>query len=222
MSTKTNTNSTNQYDTSALNAYNAFQPQIMSQLMQMAQNPLGNSYFQHQLAQQQAAAQQINQRSQSNSLQNLRTGGGVLSNSGGIVASLINRNQMQGSALQSNAFNTAMNSALQNRNSALQSMQSYQPLQTGSSAAQSTNGTGTWLPQTAGMTINMMSPGVNSMMGGNGFSAGYQQNGGPYSQQSLAQAPIPQVPMSMFNQMNQMSMLSQMMNQQQQQQQQQY
>ena len=203
MGTKTNTQSTNQYNTAGLNAYNAFQPQIMSQLMQMAQNPLGNSYFQHQLAQQQSAAQQISQRSQSNSLQNLRTGGGVLSNSGGVAASLINRNQMQGSALQSNAFNSAMNSALQNRNMALMSMQQYQPLQTGNNTTQSTGGLGTWLPQVAGMAMGMAAPGLGSMMGGNGFSAGYQQNGGPYSRQSLAQAPIPQAPMNMFNQMNQ-------------------
>lgn len=201
MGTKTTTQSTNQYNTSAMGNYNTFQGNIGSQLMQMAQNPLGNSYFQHQLAQQQAAAQQINQRSQSNSLQNLRTGGGVLSNSGGVVASLINRNQMQGSALQSNAFNTAMNSALQNRNMALMSMESYQPLQTGNTTTQSQSGLGTWLPQVAGIAMDMLAPGLGSMMGGNGFSAGYQQNGGPYSQQSLAQAPIPQAPMSMFNQM---------------------
>ena len=203
MGTTTTTQSTNQYNPAANNAYNAFQPQIMSQLMQMAQNPLGNSYFQHQLAQQQSAAQQINQRSQSNSLQNLRTGGGVLSNSGGVASSLINRNQMQGSALQSNAFNSAMNSALQNRNLALMSMQQYQPLQTGNNTTQSTGGLGTWLPQVAGMAMGMAAPGLGSMMGGNSFSAGYQQNGGPYSQQSLAQAPIPQAPMNMFNQMNQ-------------------
>jgi len=178
MGTKTNTQSTNQYNTAGLNAYNAFQPQIMSQLMQMAQNPLGNSYFQHQLAQQQSAAQQISQRSQSNSLQNLRTGGGVLSNSGGVAASLINRNQMQGSALQSNAFNSAMNSALQNRNMALMSMESYQPLQTGSTSTQSTSGLGTWLPQVAGMAMNMAAPGLGSMMGGGSFSGGYQSQGG--------------------------------------------
>ena len=193
MSTKST--STNQYNAAAMGNYNAFQGSIGSQLMQMAQNPLGNSYFQHQLAQQQAAAQQINQRSQSNSLQNLRTGGGILSNSGGVTASLINRNQMQGSALQSNAFNTAMNSALQNRNMALMSMESYQPLQTGSTT--STSGLGTWLPQVAGMAMNMVAPGLDSMMAGNGFSAGYGGGSNPYSARSLAQAPIPQVPMSM-------------------------
>ena len=181
MGTTTTTQSTNQYNPAANTAYNAFQPQIMSQLMQMAQNPLGNSYFQHQLAQQQSAAQQISQRSQSNSLQNLRTGGGVLSNSGGVAASLINRNQMQGSALQSNAFNSAMNSALQNRNMALMSMQQYQPLQTGNNTTQSTGGLGTWLPQVAGTAMNMVAPGLSSMMGGGSFSGGYSANGGSSS-----------------------------------------
>ena len=173
MPTTNTTQSTNQYNPVANSAYNTFQPQIMSSLMQMAQNPLGNSYFQHQLSQQQAAAQQVNQRGQTNALQNLRAGGGVLSNSGGIASSLINRNQIQGSTLQANAFNSAMNSALQNRNMALMSMQAYQPLQTGNTTTQSQSGLGTWLPQVAGMAMNMVAPGFSSMLGGNSFSAGY-------------------------------------------------
>ena len=194
MGTTTTTQSTNQYNPAANTAYNAFQPQIMSQLMQMAQNPLGNSYFQHQLAQQQSAAQQINQRSQSNSLQNLRTGGGVLSNSGGVVASLINRNQMQGSALQSNAFNTAMNSALQNRNMALMSMESYQPLQTGNTTTQSTGGLGTWLPQLAGAALGGISGGLTGGLAGafggaaSGMSGNFQSGGNG----SMQQRPAPQ------------------------------
>jgi hypothetical protein len=178
MPTTTQTNTANQYNPGGLNTYNAFQPQLMSSLMQMAQNPLGSNYFHNQLAQQQSAAHQISQRGQSNALQNLRAGGGILSNSGGFTSALINRNNLQGSALQSNAFNSAINTALQNRNMALMSMQAYQPLQTGQNTSQQTSGTGTWLPQVAGMAMNMLSPGLGSMMGGNGFSAGYQQQGG--------------------------------------------
>jgi hypothetical protein len=186
MPTTTQTNATNQYNPNSMNSYNMFQPQVASQLMQMVQNPLGSSYFQNQLAQQQAGANQVNQRSMANSLQNARTGGGILSNSGGYTNALINRNQIQGSMTQSNAFNTAMNSALQNRSLAAMSMQAYQPLQTGQNTTQSTGGLGTWLPQVAGAAMNMLMPGLGSMMGGQGFSAGYGGGGGGASAGSYA------------------------------------
>ena len=178
----------NQYNAAGMNTYNAFQPQLLAQLTQMAQNPLGNTYFQNQLAQQQGAAHQLTQRSMSNSLQNLRTGGGILSNSGGYTNALINRNQIQGSTLQSNAFNSAVNSALSNRNMAMMSMQAYQPLQTGQTTNQSTSGTGTWLPQLAGMALSMAAPGIGSALGGQGFSAGYGggQSGGNYIQNAMS------------------------------------
>ena len=172
----TKTTNSNQYNGAANATYNAFQPQIMSQLSAMVQNPLGSTYFQNQLAQQKTVANQISQRNQTNSLENLKTGGGILSNAGGYVNSLVNRNNIQGSNLQSNAFNSALNSALQNRNMALMSMQTYQPLQTGSTS--STSGLGTWLPQVAGMAMNMVAPGLGSMMGGGSFSGGYQSQGG--------------------------------------------
>ena len=173
MSTKTT--STNQYDSTAMKTYNAFQPQLLSSMLQMSQNPLGSSYFQNQLAQQQANAHQINQRSQSNSLRNLRTGGGILSNSGGYTNALINRNTISGSALQANAFNSAMNTALQNRGSALSAMEAYQPLQTGQTTG--TSGLGTWLPQAASAAASAFSPGFSAMMGGNSFRSGYQTQG---------------------------------------------
>ena len=179
MGTTTNTNTSNQYNPASINAYNTFQPQLMSTLQQMAMNPLGNSFFQHQLAQQQMAGQQLSQRNISNSLQNARTGGGILSNSGGFTQALMARNNVAASGIQSNAFNSAMNQALQNRNSALVSMQSYQPLQTGQKTSQSTGGVGTWLGPIAGAAMNMMAPGVGSMLGGGTFKGGYQAN--PYS-----------------------------------------
>lgn len=175
----TNT-ATNQYNPSAMNTYNAFQPQLQGSLMQMATNPLGSSYFQNQLAQNQQNSAQIGQRNISNSLQNLRTGGGILSNNGGFMNAQLQRNTLANSNMQAGGFNSALNSALQNRSSALMSMAAYQPLQTGQT--QGTSGLGTWLPQVAGAAMNMLAPGVGSMLGGQGFSAGYKGGGnGGYS-----------------------------------------
>lgn len=176
MPTTNTTQSTNQYNQGSLNTYNAFQPQLMGSMMAMAANPLGNSYFQNQLAQNQRAAAQLTQRQMANFGQNLRTGGGILSNSGGFLSAGLNRASIAGSNMQANAFNSAMNTALQNRAMSLMSMQAYQPLQTGQSSTQSTGGLGTWLPQVAGMAMNMFAPGIGSMMAGNGFQAGYQQS----------------------------------------------
>jgi hypothetical protein len=173
MGTKQQTNTSNQYNQAGMTAYNSFQPQLMSSLLQMSQNPLGNSYFQNQLAQQQAQSQQIGQRSTSNALQNLRTGGGVLSNSGGFTAAMVNRNNIANSGMQANAFNSSLNSALSNRNMALASMQAYQPLQTGQQSTQTTSGLGTWLPQLAGAAAGAFMPGIGSMLGGASFSSGY-------------------------------------------------
>lgn len=161
----------NNYNGSSYGTYNAFQPQIQSSLMQMATNPLGSSYFQNQLAQNQQNAVQIGQRNISNSVQNMRTGGGILSSSGGFANALLARNTLGASNMQSNAFNSSLNSALSNRNTATMAMQAYQPLQTGQT--QSTGGLGTWLPQVAGAAMNMLMPGVGSMLGGSSFSAGY-------------------------------------------------
>lgn len=176
MSQKTTTQTTNAYNQAAYGAYNAFQPQLMSSWLQMSQNPLGNSFFQHQLAQQQSAANQINQRSVSNSLQNLRAGGGILSNAGGLTAAMLTRNNIAGSNLQANAFNSALNSSLQNRNSALSSMAAYQPLQTGQTSTQTQGGLGSWLGPIAGAALNFAAPGLGSMLGGGSFSSGYSQN----------------------------------------------
>lgn len=181
----TTNDTTNAYNPNALNTYNAFQPQILSSQMQMAANPLGSTYFQNQLAQQQKNSAQVGQRNMSNLIQNTRAGGGILSNSAGFMGAQVQRGALSNSLMQSNAFNSSMNNALSNRSMALASMQAYQPLQTGQSTT--TSGTGTWLPQVAGMAMNMLAPGLGSMMGGGGFSGGYKANPGV----SPASSPAP-------------------------------
>jgi hypothetical protein len=165
---------TNQYDKAGMKTYKAFQPQIRSLLLSMASNPTGNSYFQNQLAQQQQQSNQIGQRNIENVTQNKKTGGGVLSNSGGYTNAQVARAGIANSLMQSNSFNSALNNALANRSNALSNMSAYQPLQTGTTSTQS--GYGTWLPQVAGATANALSPGISSMMTGNSFSSGYRNN----------------------------------------------
>lgn len=178
MSTKQQTTTTNAYNNAAMGTYNMFQGAIGNNLMQMVNNPLGNSFFKNQLAQQMGVSNQIGQRNNSNALRNMRTGGGVLSNAGGFAAGMLNRNNLTNSMMQGNAFNTALNSALQSRNTGLMSMQAYQPLQTGQNSTQTTSGLGTWLPQLAGAALSAAMPGIGSMMGGGSFASGYKSGGG--------------------------------------------
>lgn len=172
MSTKTTSDTNNQYNQAGMSAYNAFQPALMSQLLQMSQNPLSSSFFQNALAQMRNSANQVGARNMSNTLQNARTSGGMLSNSGGFTRALMNRNMLNNSTMQSNAFNSALGTALQNRNWALSSMEAYQPLQTGQKTTQQTGGLGTWLPQVAGAAIGGLTGGLGgslgSMFGGGG------------------------------------------------------
>jgi hypothetical protein len=179
MSSKTTTNTANQYNPAGMANYNSFQPTLASGLNNYAQNPLASSFFQNQLGMAQNNASAITQRNMSNVTSNLRTGGGLLGNSGGFLQSQINRTAGQGSQLQSNAFNSTLNSALQNRQWALSSMQAYQPLQTGQNTVQTqSQGLGSILGQIAGVGLNLAMPGLGSMLGGGSFSGGYGGGGG--------------------------------------------
>lgn len=188
MSSKTHTNTQNTYNQAAYGTYNAFQPALMSQLLQMSQNPLGSSQFQQQLGFANANANALAQRNAATTMRNLRTGGGLLSNSAGFLGAQAQKNMLASSAMHANAFQGALSNALSNRNWALSSMEAYQPLQTGSTTQQYQTGAGTWLPQVAGMALNALMPGIASKMGGGSFMAGYRA---PMSLNSIAQARVP-------------------------------
>jgi hypothetical protein len=179
MSNKTNTDTSNQYNSAGMANYNSFQSPLASGLNNYAQNPLSSSFFNQQLGMAQQNASAIGQRNISNVSSNLRTGGGLLGNSGSFMQSQINRANLQNSANSSTAFNSTLNSALANRQWALGSMQNYQPLQTGQNSTQTqTQGLGSILGQVAGVGLNMAMPGLGSMMGGGSFSGGYGSGGG--------------------------------------------
>lgn len=175
--TTTDTNTANQYNQAGMANYNQFQGTLGTMMNQYAQNPLQSSFFQNQLAQTQGAASQIGQRNMSNTINNARTGGGILGNSGAFFQNQINRAGLSNSGTQANAFNSTLNSALANRQWALSSMQNYQPLQTGQNSTQvqtQSQGLGSILGSVAGIGLNMAMPGLGSMLGGGSFSAGYK------------------------------------------------
>jgi len=193
MSSKTTTDTSNQYNAAGMSAYGAFQPQLQNSLLQMSQNPLASSFFQNQLGMAQAQASQLGQRNISNTLANVRTGGGLIGKSGNFTQSLLNRTMLANSGLQSGAFNSTLNNALQNRNWALSSMQAYQPLQTGQKSTQTTGGVGTWLPQLAGAALGGLTGGLGTAIGGMMGGGG---GGGSSVLGSLGQGTWSQMPTS--------------------------
>lgn len=179
MSNKTTTDTANQYNPAGMSNYNSFQGTLASGLNQYANNPLSSSFFNQQLGMAQNNASSIGQRNMSNITSNLRTGGGLLGNSGSFMQSQINRAGLQGSANQSNAFNSTLNSALASRQWALSSMQGYQPLQTGQNTTQTQQqGLGSILGQVSGGVLGALMPGFGSLLGGGSFSGGYGGGGG--------------------------------------------
>lgn len=179
MSDKTTTTTTNQYNQAANGNYNMFQGTLGTMLTDYAKNPLASSFFNQQYQQNLNNANQIGARNMFNVTNNLRTGGGLLGNSGAFLQSQINRTARSNTGLQAGAFNSSLASALQNRQWALGSMEAYQPLQTGQTSVQQTQqGLGSILGQVAGMGLSMAMPGIGSMLGGGSFSGGYKPSGG--------------------------------------------
>lgn len=175
MSTKTNTDTSNQYNAQGMGAYNSLIPQFSSTVSSLMSSPLNNSFFQNQLAQTQKSASQIGQRNISNIASNTRAGGGLLSGAGSFQTSQLNNAMLSNSANQSGAFNSSLNTALSNRNFALQSAEGFNPLQTGSQTTQSKSGLGTWLPQVAGAALGAATGGgggglLGRALGGGGGS----------------------------------------------------
>lgn len=128
--------------------------------------------FTNQLGMAQRSASQIGQRNMSNIQANNRAGGGLLSGASGFLSNQQNNAMLSNSANQSGAFNSSLTSALSNRNFALQGMEGFNPLQTGSQTSQSKSGLGTWLPQVAGAALGAATGGLSGLAG-SAMSAGY-------------------------------------------------
>lgn len=155
MSTKKTSTTTNQYDPSSMNTFQMFQPTIGAGLMDYFKNAgkLQNLWFQ-QAVQQNA---RVGNRMNSNVLANATTGGWGGGNLPAFLQATLARNSRAVSGMNSNAFLQSLFQTDANKKWALNSMQSYQPLQTGQTNVQKTSGLGTWLPQvlTAGAGLAM-------------------------------------------------------------------
>lgn len=177
MSQKTTTNSNNSYNAAGMSNYNSFQGTLGNGLNQYAMNPLGSSFFNQQLSANMNNNSQISNRNNANMFQNLKTGGGLIGNSGAFMQSQLNKSMLSNSANQSSAFGSTLNSALQNRQWALGSMQGFSPLQTGQSATQTqSTGLGGILGMLGAVGLNAAMPGIGSMLGGGSFGGGYKKS----------------------------------------------
>jgi hypothetical protein len=172
MSTKTNTSTTNTYNQAGMNAYNSMIPGMSSTINSLMNSPLNNSMFSNQLAQAQGSASQVNQRNIGNTMNNLKTGGGLIGQAGGYSTAALNTAMLSGSTNSSNAFNSTLNSALSNRNYALGAAENFSPLQTGANTTQTKSGLGTWLPQVAGAALGGLTGGLGAGLGSSLFGGG--------------------------------------------------
>lgn len=152
-----------------MQAYNSLIPKFSSTINSLMSSPLNNSYFQNQLSQSMGAANQTNQRNLNNTASNIKMGGGIIGQGGGFGTASLNNAMLAGSSNTSGAFNSTLNSALQNRNFALSSAEGFNPLQTGANTTQTKSGLGTWLPQVAGAALGAATGGL-SMLGGTAAS----------------------------------------------------
>jgi len=188
VTTKTNTNTSNQYNANGMSAYNNLIPQFSSTIGSLMSSPLNNSYFQNQLGASQRTASQVGQRNISNIASNNRAGGGLLSGANSFQSAQLNNAMLSNSASQSGAFNSSLSSALKNRNFALQSAEGFNPLQTGANTTQTKSGLGTWLPQVAGAALGAATGGLSGLAGAAAGSLGSLGAGSLAAQYGTQQA----------------------------------
>jgi hypothetical protein len=151
MSSKTKTKQTVDYNKPALNAYEAFQPQILQALMPYLQGSLMDSpFFREALMQGARQASLLGQRGVRNVFGNLSASGMSGGGMSGFLSSALGRAGRAQSGLQSNAFWNAYGLANQARLEAAGQAQGYRPLQMGQTTVEKKSGLGTWLPQTLG------------------------------------------------------------------------
>jgi hypothetical protein len=172
MSTKQHQDTDNVYNKGSMSTYDSFQGALGNFARQAVANPLASSYFKNQWSQQQAQVNQLAGNQIRNNVQNLRTGGGLLGNAPGVSAAMMNRAGIGANLMRGNAFNGALNNALNTRNYGVGIMQSYNPLQTGQRSTSYQSGAGTWAGPLMGAALSIAAPGIGGLLGGKGFMGG--------------------------------------------------
>lgn len=171
MSSKTETKSTNSYDSGSMSAFNAFTPQVQANWTQdMQLDPTKSSTYNLGLQKMQGAASQIAARNKENFFGNMTAGGYSGNNLSGVQQQGLMGLGMGASSLTANAFNqNYMNYDMLRRQTTSQAA-GYKPLQTGGTQTQTTSGLGTWLPQVVGAGLGaaagFATGGLSTALGG--------------------------------------------------------
>jgi hypothetical protein len=159
MSTKTTTQSTNQYNPASQSAFNTMTPQMQGVLSGYMTDPFnkngGNPFYNLSLQKGLQANQQMNQGAISNLSRNMTASGFSGGNMPAFMQSQLATQGRANSAMNSNTFlNNALN-AQQLQMQATNMAAGYKPLQTGQTQTQQQSGLGTWLPQTLGVAAGI-------------------------------------------------------------------
>jgi len=179
MSTKTQTQTTNQYDPTSLGTYQGLQLPLGNQLQQYISNPFGNPMF--QLSQQMGTrqAQNLGGTGISNVIRNLVSSG--MQNSPAGLEMMNNQMRANTGTQAQLGFQNPMIQAFQNQLNAMQMSSQYRPLQIGNTQVQSKSGLGTLLPQLlaagAGIAAAPFTGGLS--LAGLGATSGLFMGGSP-------------------------------------------
>lgn len=153
----------------------------------LLKNPFGNPFYNQTLRQGMNQANRAGATSMQNMLQGLQQRG--IANGSPAAAYLTALQGRNNSALQANAFNTAQNQAAGMYGMAANMINSFRPLQTGGSSSgqnyetQKVGGTGTWLPQVAGIALGGITGGLaGGLTGALGGMSGAMGGSNPFAQ----------------------------------------
>ncbi len=157
MGTKTSTTQATQYDpTTYAQRQSLMGP--MQAWSQYAQNPFSTPAFNVWLNQANQRALQSGQQGMSNLMGNL--GQGAYGNVPGFMTSQMANLGRQTSAMQAQAYQSAITNALQQQMQFGNLLNQVPSLQTGQTQTQQTSGLGTWLPQLASLGLGLASGGL--------------------------------------------------------------
>lgn len=186
----------NQFDPTAMSAYQGLQGGAASTLQDFMQSPQSSGYFSQLLRQ---ASESIGGRTQTaiDNLSNPALGANV-SNPSAFFADQLRRTALGGQRMQSDALTNLLTQFAQMRLQAAGQAGGYRPLQTGGSGTQTMtqSGLGSWLPQLAGAAIGAGTMAATGGFGGGGFAKLFGGGAGT-SSASLANGALANTPANM-------------------------
>jgi hypothetical protein len=178
MSTKNVSADMFSFDPAAMKAFQSFMPQYQANMQQFMTDPMKSSFFNTQMAMQNAQNRAYFGGIRNQMNQNMAAGGYV----GNMPAFMQDQNLNISRGLagaNANTFNNLLLGTNQLRFGATQAAGNFRPLQTGGTRTQTQSGLGSWLPQvlSGGMGLLGMAMGgpagasIGSMIGGAGVKS---------------------------------------------------